>query len=64
MIADLLTLEARRSCLVQIEEFQQQLSMIAHRLISDPLDPLPSATWTHLDIAQDSIISATRHWVN
>lgn len=57
MIADLLTLEARRSCLVQIEEFQQQLSMIAHRLISDPLDPLPSAAWDHLDIAQDSIIS-------
>lgn len=59
-----LTRDDRRVMLQNIEGLQRRLTLVAHRLISAPLDPLPSDTWTHLDIAQDSIVSATRHWVN
>lgn len=59
-----LTLEDRQICLQNIEGLQRQLTLVAHRLISDARDPLPGPAWDSLDFAFINLATATQHWVN
>lgn len=61
---DHLEREDRQAMLKNIEGLQHRLSMVAHKLISDPRDPLPGDTWNQLDLAFLSLAPVTKHWVN
>lgn len=59
-----LCLEDRRDLLKTIEGVQMRLSLIAHRLISDPLMPISDEVWVFLDSTELAISKETATWIN
>lgn len=59
-----LTRDDRRVMLQNIEALQSRLSLIAHRLISQPENPLPDHVWDQLDLTFVVVAPVMRHWVN
>lgn len=59
-----LTRDDRHVMLQNIEALQLRLSLIAHRLISQPENPLPDHVWDQLDMTFMIVAPATRKWVN
>jgi len=59
-----LDLEDRRALFASLEGLQKQITLLIHRVIDSPTDPIPDSAWEHLAMARIEIGAVTRNWIH